>query len=187
MVAPEVWRREGYTNAIDIFSLGLTILYTFTQDRKETGPMEKEDGYKTVLERLASLREQGHMPDELGALICSMLSWDPIHRQTAAQALDHGAWHGVAAGAGPIAPDPTIQQGSDVSSEGGAAAGSGSGTRGREKRMRRSDGLSPDLAPRGSGLDTAARSGAGGPRAKRVRRSGGPSPDTPPGSSGEEE
>ncbi|KUI70057.1 hypothetical protein VM1G_05128 [Cytospora mali] len=173
----------------------LSSLLPASTDRKDTGPTGKEDGCKTVLERLESLREQGYIPDKLGALLSHMLSWNPIHRPTAAQALDHEAWHGVAAGAGTgagaMAPEPTSQQDSDVSSEGGAAAaaggGSGSGTGGREKRMRRSDGPSPDLAPGGSGLGSAARSGAGGSGAKRVRRSDGPSPDTLPGCSGEEE
>ncbi|ROW01938.1 hypothetical protein VMCG_05629 [Cytospora schulzeri] len=188
-VAPEVWRREGYTNAIDVFSLGLTMLYTFQQNWRETGPMDKEGGYKTVLKRLASLREQGHIPGDLGALLRSMLSWDPVDRLSAAQALEHRAWHGV--------PDSTGQQGSDVSPRGEATAGtraeSGTGTgtgtgggSGGEKRARRSDGPSLDsVAPGGSRSGTAAGSGAG--RAKRVRRSDGPSPDTPPASSGEEE
>lgn len=131
-MAPEVWRREGYTNAIDVFSLGLTLLYTFQQDQMYTGAMDKEGGYKTVLKQLASLREQGQIPEELGALLRSMLSWDPVDRPTAAQALDHEAWKGVVSwGSGP-------QQGSEASSEGVARSeiGSGSGSESGKKRCR---------------------------------------------------
>lgn len=190
-VAPEVLRQEGYTNAIEVFSLGLTMLYTFPHSRRVTGPMDREDrgSYRTVLGRHAGLREKGQIPDALADFLRAMLSWDPVHRPTAAQALDHEAWHGVvAAGVEAGAPSPTTGQGRGVSFDGGtvtgSGGGSGGGTGGREKRMRRSGDRSSDTALGASG------SGAG--RAKRVRRPDGPSPDvpspdTPPGSSGGEE
>lgn len=166
-VAPEVWIQQGYTNAIDVFSLGLTILYTFLLDRRDAGPMKKDSGYIAALRRLAGLREQGLIPEELGALLCSMLSWDPVDRPTAAQALDHEAWQGIT----DEALNPTRQQSNGMSPESGAGAGSGTGS-GREKRMWRSDGPSPDSLPGGFGTGTG--------RDKRVRRSDGPSPDSPP-------
>ncbi|KUI73475.1 hypothetical protein VM1G_08910 [Cytospora mali] len=135
-IAPEVWRRGGYTNAIDIFSLGLTFLYTFGPLR---GPVHRmdESGHKLVLEHLTSLQGQGYMPAQLGALLRSMLSWDPAERPTAEQALDHGAWREITA----TAPDHK-RPSSESSFDSGCAAGSG------RKRVQRSDGPSPESPPR---------------------------------------
>lgn len=123
-----------YTNAIDIFSLGLTMLHTF-QAWRGPDPID-QSGHQAALKRLTSLREQGHIPEELGLLLRSMLSWDPAERPTAKQALNHRAWQGI------MATTPSLKrQSSGISSEGGTAAGSGG------KRMRRSDGQSPESPP----------------------------------------
>ncbi|ROW13915.1 hypothetical protein VPNG_03594 [Cytospora leucostoma] len=114
--------------------LGLTMLHTFHSWRR-ADPID-ESGHEAVLKQLTSLREQGHIPEELGVLLRSMLSWDPAERPTAKQALDHGVWQGITATA------PNLKRrSSGISSEGGTAAGSGG------KRMRRSDGQSPESPP----------------------------------------
>lgn len=135
-VAPEAWGRQGYINAIDIFSLGLTMLHTF-QNWRGAGPIDK-NGHNIVFECLASLREHGRIPESLGALLRSMLAWDPADRPTAEQALDPVVWRGT----GIVIP--TIKrQSSDISSQGGTTSGSGGGG----KRVQRSDGPSPDSPP----------------------------------------
>ncbi|ROV88034.1 hypothetical protein VPNG_10350 [Cytospora leucostoma] len=99
------------------------------EDQLYTSAMGNEGGYKTVLKELASLREQGQIPEELGALLRSMLSWDPVDRPTAAQALEHEAWKGIVS----CDSRPQPQQGSEMSSESVSGSGSESGMK---KRMR---------------------------------------------------
>lgn len=119
------------------------MLYTFRVWRG-ADPIDVS-GHKTMLERLTSLREQGYMPEEFGALIRSMLSWDPADRPTAKQALDHGVWlqQGITAA---MVPNTHKRQHSYTSSERDDTGGSGIGT----KRMRRSNGQCPSSPP-GSG------------------------------------
>lgn len=168
LITPEVWRREEYTDTIDVFSPGQVLLYAFQQDQLYTGAMDQEGGYKTVLEQLASLREHGQIPEKLGALLRSMLSWDPVDRPTAAQALEHEDWKAAVS----CDSGPQPQQGSEVSSEGVAGSGSESG---RQKRMQRSDGPSVETGHRSAGLSTTA--GIATRREKRIRRTDGPSPE----------
>lgn len=87
--APEVGQYEaGYTNAIDIFSLGLSILATFSQ-WECTGPMSR-DNYAKVLVYLASL--QDCIPEGLSTLIRAMVAWDPVSRPTVEEALAESLW-----------------------------------------------------------------------------------------------
>ncbi|KUI71190.1 DNA damage response protein kinase DUN1 [Cytospora mali] len=143
-VAPEVWRGEGYTNAIDIFSLGLTMLHTFG-DWRGAGPID-ERTYKTVLERLARLQEhQDPVPEEFLSLLRSILSWDPVNRPTAEQALDHKVWRqqGIITA---TALNGSKRRSSDISSKSDGATGTSGGESGI-KRMRRSNGQSPSSPP----------------------------------------
>lgn len=82
--APEPGRGEEYTNAIDIFSLGLSMLASL-QGHRWPAPLSDPDNHAQLLAHLASL--QGCMPDDLAAILCSMLAWDPAERPTAQQAL----------------------------------------------------------------------------------------------------
>lgn len=121
------------------------MLHTF-QVRRGTGPID-ESGYKTLLKQLTSLQEQGYIPEDFGALLRSMLSWDPADRPTAKQALDHRVWRqqGIAG----TASNSHKRQCSDMGSECSPGAG-GSGSGGGIKRMRRSDGQSPSSPGSGS-------------------------------------
>ncbi|ROW09239.1 hypothetical protein VPNG_05894 [Cytospora leucostoma] len=118
--APEVWRQREYSNAIDIFSLGLTMLKTF----QGWQPMRQMDAssHEAVLGHLASLRGR-IMPEDLGDLLRSMLAWNPADRPTAEQALEDKAWELVSEA---------------QSSESDTSSGSA-----RKKRMRRASGPSP--------------------------------------------
>lgn len=133
-VAPEVWGRQGYTNAIDVFSLGLTMLATF-QPWLGSGPID-ESSYEEVLRHLASLQEQGRIAEDLAALLRLMLAWNPADRPTAEEALDDGVWEQIRA-----ASSNSQIQSTDESPESGTGLESGSV---REKRLRRSGGLSPE-------------------------------------------
>ncbi|KAK7740990.1 hypothetical protein SLS53_005053 [Cytospora paraplurivora] len=118
-IAPEVWRQREYNNAIDMFSLGLTMLKTF-QGWQPTGQMDASS-HKAALGHLASLR--GLMPEDLQGLLRSMLAWNPADRPTAEQALEDKTWESIS----------EAQSSESVTSSGSA----------REKRMRRASGPSP--------------------------------------------
>ncbi|KAF3768360.1 kinase-like protein [Cryphonectria parasitica EP155] len=96
--APEVGRQGGYTNAIDIFSLGLSILATFIS-WVGAEPISR-DNHTRILERLAGL--QSSIPDNLKTLIRSMLAWDPSSRPTAEEALADQVWEQITV----VEPDP---------------------------------------------------------------------------------
>lgn len=148
--APEPGRQEEYTNAIDMFSLGLSMLASF-QGCRWAGPLSDAGNYTRVLDHLANL--QGHMPDDLVALLRSMLAWDPSDRPTAEQALADKIWEKVAvvppgsetetARGTPnteesSGPGPTITRLKRQRPANPSASGFGSSD-GDKKRMRRSD------------------------------------------------
>ncbi|KAF3768258.1 kinase-like protein [Cryphonectria parasitica EP155] len=132
--APEVGRPEGYTSAIDIFSLGLSMLATFGP-RGWTGPMSSPENHRAVLEHVIAL--QGRMPDGLGALLRSMLAWDPADRPTAEQALAEQVWEQVA---GAAARPGTAAAGARGGKD---SHGHGPGGGSTAARLRRSGGMSP--------------------------------------------
>ena len=133
--APEVWHRKGYTNAIDIFSLGLSMLATFAAWHWEEAI--SKDIHTKILDRLAGL--QSRIPDELGALLHSMLVWDPCDRPTAEEALACQVWEQI----GPSSPDPLdedeAQSGADLHEASHTSVETGERGRGR---LQRSDGPS---------------------------------------------
>ncbi|KAH8743999.1 kinase-like domain-containing protein [Diaporthe sp. PMI_573] len=141
--APEVGNQEEYTNSIDVFSLGLSMLATFTA-WTWPGPMSSPNNHTMILEHLASL--QGRMPDDLGALLRSMLAWDPGDRLTAEQALADKVWEPVA-----------VWSGSEIKTEietQSNAEGSGPDPGSTEVRLQRSGG--PSLSSPG-GLNKRGR------------------------------
>ncbi|ROW13789.1 hypothetical protein VPNG_03642 [Cytospora leucostoma] len=174
-VAPEVGRQE-YTNSIDVFSLGLTMLATFTAWRPR-GPLSMPETHTRVLEHLASL--QSCMPDDLRALLRSMLAWNPADRPTAEQALASKVWEQIAvvgpgsetesSGSGPSSTEMRLERS-------GGPSPSGSG--GINKRVWRSDGPPPSRSEKdGTRL---LRSSASGGREKRLRTSDSRSLLSPP-------
>ncbi|KUI67675.1 5'-AMP-activated protein kinase catalytic subunit alpha-1 [Cytospora mali] len=149
-LAPEVGRGE-YTNSIDIFSLGLSMLATFKM-WEWTGPLSNRDSHTRVLEHLASL--QSRMPDGLGALLRSMLAWDSADRPTADQALADKAWGQIVV----MGPGSEKESARETQSSGG---GSGPGPSRTRTRLQRSGGPSPSAS---GGIN------------KRIRRSDAPPP-----------
>lgn len=150
-MAPEPARQEEYTNAIDIFSMGLSILASFRQPRW-VGPLSDPRNHVRVLEQLASL--QSRMPDELAVLLRSMLAWDPADRPTAEQALASKIWERVAV-VGPGSEFGSASETSNSEISSGLGPSSTGATGGNDKRFRRSDAPSrseehPSKRPRRS-------------------------------------
>ncbi|CAN8100210.1 unnamed protein product [Discula destructiva] len=141
--APEPGRGE-YSNAIDVFSMGLSMLATFKGVRWP-GPLSAPDNHAQVLAHLASLHDS--IPDDLVALLRSMLAWDPTERPTAGEALAHRVWQQVAAVDSGSEPDTARTTTSSGSSSSGLGPSSTDGTNGYNKRFRRSG------APSGSQID----------------------------------
>lgn len=149
--APEP-RRGVYSNAIDVFSMGISILATF-QGVRWPGPLSEPANHARVLAHLASLQDS--IPGDLVALLGSMLAWDPDERPTAEEALAHTIWQQVAADEAGSEPGTARETTSSGSSSSGPGPSSTDGTNGGHKRFRRSD------APSVSQMD----------RNKRARRS----------------
>ncbi|KAF3763557.1 kinase-like protein [Cryphonectria parasitica EP155] len=123
--APEVGHQEKYTNAIDIFSLGLSIVATFLP---WVGARAlSRDHHTRILESLAA-GLQGRIPDSLKALLRSMVAWEPSGRPTAEEALADPAWEQTAVAEQPVLEDEQHQ--------------SSSGETSRARRGRRSGGPS---------------------------------------------
>ncbi|KAL2276565.1 hypothetical protein FJTKL_00804 [Diaporthe vaccinii] len=133
--APETGRGE-YSNAIDVFSMGLSMLATF-EGVKWAGPLSEPDNHAQVLPHLASLQDS--MPDDDVALIRSMLAWDPTERPTAEEALAHRIWQQADAVESGSEPDTARETTSSGSSSSGLGPSSTDGTNGFNKRFRRSD------------------------------------------------
>ncbi|KAL6853271.1 kinase-like protein [Trichoderma novae-zelandiae] len=91
--APEVTTQETYTNAIDVFSLALSILATF-EGCMWSGPLSDHEHYSAMLNHLARLEAQ--MPDGLATLLSAMLSRESSHRPTAEDALADAVWEQLA-------------------------------------------------------------------------------------------
>ncbi|KUI55296.1 hypothetical protein VP1G_02719 [Cytospora mali] len=91
----------------------------------------------TVLEHLASL--QSYMPDNLGALLRSMLAWDPADRPTAEQALADKVWGQIVA----MGPGSEKESARETQSNGESSGPGPSRTR---IRLQRSGGPSPSAS-----------------------------------------
>jgi serine/threonine protein kinase len=184
--APEVGGPAGYTSAIDVFSIGLSVLATFRHWAGWNGSPSNPDIYQLMLQNLAGL-EDG-MPDGLGALLRSMLAWDPADRPTAEDALAHRVWDQVAmAGSGSSSSSSSSSSSGNAPGSSTAAARrrrsggmSPSGSRGMNKRMRVSE-LPPP--PSGSKIRRSDARGSGVGRMKEsgiTRTSGSDSLLSPP-------
>jgi hypothetical protein len=137
--APEVGGSAGYTSAIDLFSLALSLLATFGHwDRGNESPYNP-DIYHLVLQHLAGL--EGRMPDGLGSLLRSMLAWDPADRPTAHDALAHEVWEQVAVTGSTSPLSASSSPGNAPSSSTVAAAAA---------RRRRSGAMAPSGSTRGA-------------------------------------
>lgn len=105
--------------------------------------------YRLVLQHLAGL--EGSLPDGLGALLRSMLAWDPADRPSAQDALAHQVWEQVAVTGSRLSLSASSSSASAPDSSAAAArrrrsgAMAPSGSRGMNKRMR---DLDPRLPPR---------------------------------------
>ncbi|KKO99893.1 hypothetical protein THAR02_07995 [Trichoderma harzianum] len=91
--APEIATQRTYTNAIDIFSLALSILASF-DGCIWSGPLSDHERYSTILDHLARLETR--MPDGLATLLSAMLSQDPSHRPSAEDILADEVWQQIA-------------------------------------------------------------------------------------------
>ncbi|KAL7931189.1 kinase-like protein [Trichoderma chlorosporum] len=90
--APEVTAQETYTNAIDIFSLALSMLATF-EGCMWSGPLSDHEHYSTMLNHLDRLETR--MPDGLATLLRAMLSQDSSHRPSAEDVLADAVWEQI--------------------------------------------------------------------------------------------
>jgi serine/threonine protein kinase len=133
-----------YSNTMDVFNTGLSILAIF-QKIKWPGPLSKPDNHAQVLAHFASLHDS--MPDDLVALIRSILAWDPTKRPTAEEAPAHRLWQQAAAVESGSEPDTAGETTGNRSSSSGLSPSSADGTNGFNKRFRRSD------APSASQMD----------------------------------
>ncbi|TFB07405.1 Serine/threonine-protein kinase STE20 [Trichoderma ghanense] len=91
--APEVATRETYTEAIDIFSMALSILATF-EGCIWSGPLSDHEHYSALLNYLTRLETR--MPAGLATVLRAMLSWDPSHRPSAEDVLTDAVWEQIA-------------------------------------------------------------------------------------------
>ncbi|KAH8768420.1 kinase-like domain-containing protein, partial [Diaporthe sp. PMI_573] len=162
--APEVGGLAGYTSAIDVFSLGLSILANFGLWAGGNESPSNPEIYQLVLQHLAGL--EGRMPDGLGALLRSMLAWDPAERPSAEDAVAHQVWEQVAVTGSRLPLSTSSSSGSASDSSTAAAARrrrSGamgpSGSRGMNKRMREPDARLPPRPLHGSGVGRVKESG----------------------------
>ncbi|KAH8745004.1 kinase-like domain-containing protein [Diaporthe sp. PMI_573] len=187
--APEVGGPAGYTSAIDIFSLGLSLLATFGRWAGWNKSLSSPDIYQLVLQHLAGLEDV--MPDGLGALLRSMLAWDPADRPTAEDALAHQVWEQVVVAGSGLPPSTSSSSSSSGNATGSSTAAarrrrsggmSPSGSRGMNKRMRVSD-LPPPPPLSGSKIRRSDARGSGVGRMKEsgiTRTSGSDSLLSPP-------
>ncbi|OTA07164.1 hypothetical protein A9Z42_0080470 [Trichoderma parareesei] len=90
--APEVATHETYTNAIDIFSLALSIMATF-EGCMWSGPLSDHENYSAMLDHLARLETQ--MPDGLATVLRAMLSQDSSQRPSAEDVLTDAVWEQI--------------------------------------------------------------------------------------------
>ncbi|PNP54865.1 hypothetical protein THARTR1_04554 [Trichoderma harzianum] len=90
--APEVAIQRTYTNAIDVFSLALSILASF-DGCMWSGPLSDHEHYSAMLDHLTRLETR--MPDGLATLLGAMLSWDPSHRPSAEDVLADAIWQQI--------------------------------------------------------------------------------------------
>ena len=110
MVAPEVWTaspRRPYGPALDIWSLGYAWLSTFGPLNwvlSSAGNAKTDESRCRGIHRVLDDRaRKGEVPRRLGALMQSMLAYEPSQRCTAAQALEHSVWDPP-----PIASRPVV-------------------------------------------------------------------------------
>lgn len=141
--APEVSRPDGYTNAIDIFSLGLSLLATFGNPVAGgwIDAISSHDGqYQRILELLATLEAEDSIPKRLGSLLRSMLAWDPTDRPTADEAVAHPVW-GQTVKEGSSQALDSVATSTIVSGSGGSSHDNQ--TSANAARLRRSGGMPP--------------------------------------------
>ncbi|KAM0248812.1 hypothetical protein ACHAQJ_009323 [Trichoderma viride] len=171
--APEVATQETYTNAIDIFSLALSILATF-EGCTWPGPLSDHEHYSTMLDHLAHLETR--MPDGLATLLSAMLSWDSSHRPSAEDVLADAVWEQIT--------EPDSVSASDGHSsekistmlwpdDGDLPLSASDGGDGLDRRLRL---LTPDAPPRSSSSNSNT-SGADD-STQRMERSDAPPPSS---------
>ncbi|KAH8743625.1 kinase-like domain-containing protein [Diaporthe sp. PMI_573] len=160
--APEVGGPAGYTSAIDVFSLGLSLLATFGLWAGGNESPANPKIYQLVLQHLAGL--ESRMPDGLGALLRSMLAWDPADRPTAEDALANHVWEQAAVADSGLPPSSSMSSSGNAPGSSTAArrrrrSGAPSGSRVINKRMRESDAQLPPRPLHGSSVGRIKESG----------------------------
>jgi len=93
-LAPEVWGQRPYNNMIDVWSLAYAWMNTF---RRRLPRPEHIDSatHCQMFQVIRCLIETGKIQEQFAILLRQMLSWDPLARISADEALHHPCWEDV--------------------------------------------------------------------------------------------
>ncbi len=88
-MAPEIWRRGGYTKEVDIWALGVVGLKLVLRKLPKFDEEAPSAHYPNLLVRIAQDRRRNAPEDEFVAVVTRLLVLDPERRPDAAECIEH--------------------------------------------------------------------------------------------------